>query len=74
MEWIQVITIIISLAGVMYWFKTDLEKDIHQLEKDIHDLESDIKGQTSRTDKLHARTDYLYQSLIDIIKREKTNQ
>jgi hypothetical protein len=57
MDWTQVLTIIFSLAGVIYWFKSDLEKHIQRLDTDI---------------KAHnARTDQLYQMFIDLLKERK---
>lgn len=69
MDWIQVFTIIISLGGIIYWFKSDLEKDIQR-------LDVDVKSQNARLDleakSQNIRTDQLYQMFIDLL-REKRN-
>ena len=40
MEWLQVVAIIFSIAGVVYWFKTDLEKNIQRI-KDERNINLD---------------------------------
>lgn len=68
MDWIQVITIIFSIAGIIYWFKSELEKDINRIDSDIKGLankvDADMKAQT-------VRTDQLYQMFIDLLKEQR---
>lgn len=61
MDWLQVITIVLSLAGflagLLYWFRMDLKADISRLDSDVKDMRNEIKAdmraQTARTDKLY---------------------
>jgi len=68
MDWVQVFTIIFSLGGILYWFKSDLEKDINR-------LDNDVKASNARMDQhislSNARTDQLYQMFIDLLKEGK---
>lgn len=68
MDWIQVITIILSLAGITYWFKSELEKDIQRIDSDMKSnnekLEKWIQHSTSRSDQL-------YEMFIQLLKESK---
>lgn len=61
MEWLQTFTIIISLAGCMYWMKTDIKSHIDRLDSDISKVDGKIEL-------AHRRMDQLYQVIIDILK------
>jgi len=54
MEWLHALTIIVSLGGMMYWFKMDLQKHIDRIDQDA-------KGQAERIDRL-------YQMFVDLLK------
>ncbi len=54
MEWIQTLSIIVTVLGTAYY--------IHR------DVKLDIATQTSRTDQVNARMDQLYSTIIDLIK------
>lgn len=69
MDWVQVITIILSLAGVTYWFKSELEKDIQRIDTDIKGLAQKLDIETKAQT---ARTDQLYQMFIDLLKEGRT--
>jgi hypothetical protein len=57
MEWIQVFTIIISLAGFMYWIRSDLKEDINRVDQDCRAA--------------NQRIDQLYQIIVDMLKTAK---
>jgi hypothetical protein len=64
MDWTQTLTIIVSLAGLIFW----LHKDINRLESDVKALDSkytqDMRAQS-------ARTDQLYKMFVDLLKELK---
>lgn len=72
MEWLQVITIIFSLAGLFYWFRMDLKSDISRLDTDMkgirNDITADMRAQTARTDKLYEMFIQLQQENNDLIR------
>jgi hypothetical protein len=79
MDWIQVLTIIFSILGMLYWFRADLKTDISRLEGDIksiegdiksleNDIKSDVRSQTARTDKLYEMFIQLQRENNDLIK------
>lgn len=61
MEWLQVLTIVATSCGFMYWMRTDLKEHIDRLDNDIKSLDTKI-------DVSHRRMDQLYHTLIDIVK------
>lgn len=65
MDWIQVITIIISLGGIFYWFVTRLEKDIARVETNISNVDKDLKVSNASN---NARMDQLYRIFIEVQK------
>lgn len=81
MDWIQAITLFFSLAGLLagllYWFKNDLEKGINRLDNDLKilskRLEAETKEQTRRLEANTARTDQLYQMFIDLLKERRSH-
>ena len=44
MDWTQVFTIIFSISGILYWFKSDLQKDINRLDTEIKVQSTKIDG------------------------------
>lgn len=61
MDWIQVFTIVVSLAGFIYWMKSDLKGHIDRLDADIGKVDKKIEM-------AHRRMDQLYQVIIDLLK------
>lgn len=61
MDWIQVLTIIGSIAAINLYF-------ISRLEKDIAAVDADIKSLTNRLDRHASRIDQLYNMFIDLLK------
>jgi len=57
-DWIQTLSIIVTVIVTAYY--------IHR------DMKEDMKTQTSRIDQANARTDQLYQMFIDLLKENKT--
>jgi hypothetical protein len=57
MEWLQVFTIIISLAGFIFWVRTDLKEDINRVDQDCRAA--------------NLRVDQLYQMFIELLKDRK---
>lgn len=64
MEWIQVITIIASLGGFMFFI-------LQRLEKDIDGLSRRMDNHTARMDSHAARIDQLYKMFCDLLQKQK---
>lgn len=54
MDWLQVLTIVGSLAAFTFWL--------------FNKLDTDIKAMTARHDAHAARIDQLYQMFVDLLK------
>jgi hypothetical protein len=72
MEWVQVLTIIATMLGGIFYIHTD-----------VREIRKDMQQQGSRIDKLYelfveemkvqsSRTDKLYQMFIDLLKSKNT--
>lgn len=57
MDWIQVITIIASLGGIMFFL--------------VNKIDSDVKSIGNRLDGHAARIDMLYKMFVDLLKERK---
>ena len=64
MDWIQVITIIASLGGFMFFM-------LQRIEKDIDGLSKRMDSHTSRMDSHAARIDQLYKMFCSLLERPK---
>lgn len=68
MDWVQVITIILSLAGFTGWIFNKLDNDI----RGVSDrLDGYVKHSTAMFSEQSKRTDRLYQMFIDLLKERK---
>ncbi len=69
MEWMQAIMIILSIAGLIQWFRSDIKSDMSRMETDLRQdlsrLENDVRHIAIRIDanivSQNARMDQLYQ-------------
>lgn len=83
MDWIQVVTVIITLGGVVAWFKKSSDKHIDRIDNDLRNiatrLEFDTRENTRRIDYLNQRMDQkfdrmdqkfdqMHQVIIDMLK------
>jgi hypothetical protein len=57
MEWIQTISIILTVLGTGYYLHREVKEDINV--------------QTSRVDQANSRIDQLYQMFVDLLKERK---
>ena len=64
MDWIQVITIIASVVGVMVYF-------LQRVEKDISQLSERMDKQGNRLDGHAQRIDQLYKMFVDLLQARK---
>ncbi len=76
MEWMQAIIIILSIAGLIQWFRSDIKSDMSRMETDLRNdfarLENDVKYISIRIDEdmrsQISRTDKLYEMYIQLQK------
>lgn len=61
MEWTQVLTIVATLLGGVYYIHTD-----------VREIRKDMQQQTERLDAQALRTDKLYEMFIDLLKHKNT--
>ena len=61
MDWIQVLTIIASLLGGVFYIHSD-----------IRDIKKDMQQHNARMDQLSGRIDKLYEMFIDLLKNKNT--
>lgn len=86
MDWLQVVTIIASLGGMIYWMRTELREDINRIDLDCKAANVRIDAlQKASDDKfailsqrldessstMNKRLDDTYRILISLIKDEK---
>lgn len=68
MEWIQVLTIIVTLLGGIFY----IHSDIREIRKDMQQQNTRIDQQSARIDQQNARSDRLYEMFIDLLKNKNT--
>ena len=64
MDWIQVITIIASVIGVMVYFLQRIEKDINATNKRLDKMDARFDGHAQRIDQL-------YKMFVDLLQARK---
>lgn len=82
MNWIEVITIIGTLGGMMYWMKTDLKENIQALDVDVKQNKASLDGwskhitamqaeQSKRIDQTNHRIDDTYKIILKMLEDKK---
>jgi hypothetical protein len=61
MEWVQVLTIIVTLLGGIFYIHSD-----------VRDIKKDMQQHNARMDQLSNRIDKLYEMFIDLLKSKNT--
>jgi len=64
MDWYQLITGVIAICGMLYFF-------INRFDGDIKQVNESIQALSNRLDSQGERTDRLYQMFVDLLKEGK---
>lgn len=63
MDWIQVVTIIGTISGIMFYL-------INRLVRDISRIEGNIEKANSRLDSHAQRIDQVYRTILEMLKNK----
>lgn len=64
MEWIHTITMTAAICGFLWYFLSNVQRDIQRLDKDM-------QACNNRIDQAMARIDRLYEMFVDLLKERK---
>lgn len=64
MDWYQLITGIVAICGMLYFF-------VKRFDDDLRQVNDSINGLSNRIDSQGARIDKLYEMFIDLLKERK---
>jgi hypothetical protein len=70
MDWIQVVTIIGSLGGIMIYMLQRLEKDFDRVNRDIDKINTNMDAMGRRLDGHATRIDQLYKMFVDLLAKK----